>query len=103
MKQKLVSFALVVCVVLSAILGLTSCDKDTIPTATPDTTTAPKKLSAPAVTLNDNVATWGTDMNADKFEISIDGNLSYVESTVTNKTLTDGQTFKVRAKHLLHK
>ena len=90
MKSKILSILLVVCLALSALVGLTSCDDDS-------PTTTPQKLSAPVVTLTDNVATWDADSNADKFEISLDGNLSYVENSVTSKTLTDGQTLKVRA------
>ncbi|MBO5223113.1 MAG: hypothetical protein J6C23_01210 [Clostridia bacterium] len=57
----------------------------------------PQKLSAPVVNLTSNVASWQSNSNADRFEISIDGGLSYVENTVTSKALTDGQTIKVRA------
>ena len=90
MKKRLNSLLIVVCIILSALIGLTSCDESPLGAK-------PQKLSAPIVTLNDNVASWEADANADKFEISIDGELSYVESSVTSKTLTDGQTFKVRA------
>ena len=90
MKQKLVSLLLVAFMVLSALVGLTSCDDD-------QPATTPQKLSAPVITLTGNIASWAADPNADKFEISLDGNLSYVENTATTKTLTDGQTLKVRA------
>ena len=90
MKKRLNSLLIVVCIILSALIGLTSCDESPLGTK-------PQKLSAPIVTLNDNVASWGAVTNADKFEISIDGDLSFVENSVTSKTLTDGQTFKVRA------
>ena len=91
MKKKTLFFLLVMCMVLTALAGLTSCDNNN------STTTTPQKLSAPVVTLTDNVATWSADSNADKFEISLDGNLSYVENSVTTKILTDGQTLKIRA------
>ena len=90
MKKRLNSLLIVVCIMLSALIGLTSCDESPLGTK-------PQKLSAPIVTLNDNVASWGAVANADKFEISIDGDLSFVENSVTSKALTDGQTFKVRA------
>ena len=90
MKNRLFPLLLVGCMILTALVGLTSCDEDA-PTSTP------QKLSAPVVTLTDNVASWSADSNADKFEISLDGDLSYVENSVTSKTLTDGQTFKIRA------
>lgn len=56
-----------------------------------------KPLTAPTVVLTDDTATWSADISADKFEISIDGNLSYIENSVTSRKLTDGQTFKIRA------
>ena len=90
MKKKLISLVIVVIMLVSAFSSLTSCDGNS-------PTTTPQKLSAPVVTLNGNVATWEADANADKFEISLDGNLSYVENSVTSKALTDGQTLKLRA------
>ena len=90
MKKRFFSLLFVVCITILALVGLTSCD-EALPAA------KPQKLSAPVVTLTDNVASWGADSNADKFEISLDGNLSYVENSVTSQTLTDGQTFKIRA------
>ena len=62
-----------------------------------DAPTLPQKLSAPAVTLTGNVASWESDPEADKFEYSLDGNLFYAENTVTSKMLTNGQSFKIRA------
>ncbi len=88
--KKGLSLLLVVCVTVLAFISLTACDDR----PTGDT---PQKLSTPVVTLTENVASWEADSNADKFEISLDGSLSYVENTVTSKTLTDGQTLKVRA------
>lgn len=70
-----------------------NCD-DSTPTPTPST---PTKLTAPTVVLTDDTVTWSADVSADKFEISIDGNLSYIENSVTSRKLTDGQTFKIRA------
>ena len=90
MKKRFVSFLLTVCVMILAMLGLTACDNTPAPNA-------PQKLTTPVVVLTDNVATWDADTNADKFELSLDGNLSYVENTITSKTLMDGETLKVRA------
>ncbi len=92
MKKRLISL-LLACVMLLAVMGLAAC-KDKDDTDEPE---GPVKLSAPTVTLTDNTASWASDANADKFEISIDGNLSYVENTVTAKVLTNGQVFKIRA------
>ncbi len=55
------------------------------------------ELSAPQVLLDGDTATWSANEQADKFEISIDGTLSFVENTVTSKKLENGQTFKIRA------
>ena len=72
-----------------AITGLTGCKEET--------PSAPEKLSAPVVTLTDDVATWNANPNADKFEISVGGKLSYVENDYTSEKLADGVSFKVRA------
>ncbi len=88
MKKKLLSVLLTVCMLILGVLGFVGCGGET-PT--------PQKLPAPVVTLAENVATWEANTDADRFEISIDGNLSYVENTVVRKTLTNGQTLKVRA------
>ena len=90
MKRKLLSLLLTVSMVAAVLAGLVSCGEEPTPSA-------PQKLSSPVITLTDNVASWGTDPHADKFEISLDGNLSYVENTVTSRVITDGQTLKVRA------
>ncbi len=88
--KKRVTLWLMVCLVLFGMLGLTACD-DTPAAKTPD------KLAAPVLTLSGDSVTWEANPNADKFEISLDGTLSYVESSVNSKKLTDGQTIKVRA------
>ena len=56
-----------------------------------------KKLNTPVVTLSGNVASCGANLKAEKFEISLDGVLTYLENTVESYVLLDGQTFKVRA------
>lgn len=56
-----------------------------------------QKLSTPVVILTGNVASWEADSNADKFEISLNGELSYLENSVINKTLENGQSLKIRA------
>ena len=88
MKKRWLSFLLVVGMLLLGLMGFVACNDDP---------TTPQKLSTPVITLTENVASWEGDSNADKFEISLDGNLSYVENTVTSKILIDGQTLKVRA------
>lgn len=57
----------------------------------------PIKLDTPVVTLNNDTATWEKIENVDKYEISINGNLSYVDNSITSKKLTSGDNFKVRA------
>ena len=100
--KRIFALLLTSCFLLIALIGLTSCDGDstTNSTSSTDSTAAPntpQKLSTPVVTLEGNVASWDAFPLADKFEISLDGNLSYVENTVTSKTLSNGQTIKVRA------
>lgn len=55
------------------------------------------KLGTPELVLNGDTATWNLDPLADKYEISVDGNLSYVENVVIGKKLADGQSLKIRA------
>ena len=57
----------------------------------------PTKLTTPTVTLNGRVASWDADPLAEKFEISVNGSLSYMERSVTERVLDAGQSFKVRA------
>lgn len=59
--------------------------------------TLPSKLDTPVVTLQNDTAMWSTNSLADKFEINIDGNLAYIEKSITSNKLEDGQTFKIRA------
>ena len=92
MKKRWLSFIFTACMFVCAVLGLAACGDGAVSTPTP-----PQKLTAPVVVLTENIASWEADENADKFEMSLDGNLSYVENTVTSKALTAGQTFKLRA------
>ncbi|MBE7078858.1 MAG: hypothetical protein E7380_03225 [Clostridiales bacterium] len=95
MRKRLLTLLLSACMTLLGLLGLAACGEETqTPT---QTQTELQKLSAPVVTLDADVASWAADEKADKFEISLDGNLSYVENTITSKKLSDGQTLKVRA------
>ncbi len=55
------------------------------------------KLDAPVVVLIDDTATWEGNEKAEKFEVSLNGILSYLENSVTSKKLEHGQTFKIRA------
>ena len=61
------------------------------------TTPTPEKLTAPDITLDGNVVSWMENELADKYEISINGHLSYIESSIIEWELEDGQTFKIRA------
>ena len=55
------------------------------------------ELDAPMVELIEDTAVWSENENAEKFEVSINGELSYLESNITSYKLTPGQSFKVRA------
>ena len=61
------------------------------------TTKDPEKLTAPDITLDGNMVSWIENELADKYEISINGHLSYIESSITEWELKDGETFKIRA------
>ncbi|MBQ7906951.1 MAG: InlB B-repeat-containing protein [Clostridia bacterium] len=55
-----------------------------------------KKLPTPTVTLDGDTARWKAEIYADRFEISLDGVLYYVENSLTSRKLEDGQTLKIR-------
>ena len=83
---------LCVCLVFVLIIGtfaLTSCNNYV--------GTEAVKLKTPVVVLSENEARWDADSYALRFEISIDGELTYMENSSTSKKLINGQTFKVRA------
>ena len=90
MRRRILSFALLIGLSIISLIGLTSCGNDEQPTG-------PEQLIAPIITLVDDTATWEVNSNAEKFEISLSGELSYVENTYVSKKLTDGQSLKVRA------
>lgn len=77
----------------------TTADTEPVDTTPTDTTTEkqPLKLTAPVVVLTGDTATWSADNLADRFEVSLDGVLSYLENSVIAKKLSDGQSFKIRA------
>lgn len=95
-KTRLSTILLLVLTLLCSIFILASCGGGGSNNGD-DPTPTPTKLTAPTVVLTDDTATWSANVSADKFEISIDGNLSYIENSVTSKKLSDGQTFKIRA------
>lgn len=96
-KTRLSTILLLVLTLLCSIFVLASCDGVSDKNNGDNPTPTPTKLTAPTVVLTDDTATWSADTSADKFEISVDGNLSYIENSVTSKKLSDGQTFKIRA------
>ena len=92
MKKRFLSLLLLICITATAVFGLAGCNKDG-----KDDPPSPEKLSAPVIVLTDDTATWDANPNADKFEISKNGKLSFVENTYVSEKLTDGDTLKVRA------
>ncbi|MBQ3017117.1 MAG: hypothetical protein IJD79_10095, partial [Clostridia bacterium] len=92
MKKKFLSLLLLICITATAVFGLAGCNN-----GDDDITPSPEKLSAPVIVLTDDTATWDADPNADKFEISKNGKLSFAENTYVSEKLTDGDTLKVRA------
>lgn len=85
-RTKILGVFLLVFILLSSALVLASCGGE-----------KEVKLTAPTVTLDGDTARWEADALADKFEISVSGNLSYIENSVTSRKLEDGQSFKIRA------
>ena len=73
MKKRIISLLIALCTLLAVFACFTACGSGGDGGNSSD---APEKLSAPTVTLVGNVASWQTDSNADKFEISLNGNLS---------------------------
>ena len=89
-RMRWTMWILLFCFIIVGMLCLVGCAE------TPNNN-SPQKLNAPALSIQGNIVSWDANTNAEKFEISLDGNLSYVENTVTSKTLSDGQTIKIRA------
>ena len=57
----------------------------------------PKQLDTPVLTIEADIASWEPDSRADKYELNIDGNISYLEKNVSSKKLEKGQTLKIKA------
>ena len=57
----------------------------------------PVKLATPTVVLDGAYAVWEENPLAERFEVSVDGVLSYMENSFTRKKLEDGQSIKIRA------
>ena len=93
-NAKLSVFVLLVIVLLCSSFVLVSCGGGN---GNNNEGSTPAKLTTPSVVLTDDIATWSADINADKFEICINGDFSYIENSVTSQKLIDGQTFKIRA------
>ena len=94
MKRKKLFFVPMLMLLFAfCILAMVSCGKTGGATYQPQ----PVQLSTPIVVVEDNVATWESDALADKFEVSINEKIFYVENTVTSRCLLDGDTFKIRA------
>ncbi|MBQ8177898.1 MAG: bifunctional metallophosphatase/5'-nucleotidase [Clostridia bacterium] len=84
--KKSVVLVIVVCILALSLSGLVGCIDG-----------SSKQLDAPIVWMSGNVAIWGEDTNATKFELSLNGSLISVPNTTTSRALTSGQTLKVRA------
>lgn len=89
MKRICSRFVLIVVVAFLCVTFLSACKNNK--------QTEAVTLETPVVTLDGDVAKWSADESADSFEISVNDSLSYIENSVSQYTLTDGQTFKVRA------
>ena len=56
-----------------------------------------EQLDTPKITLKENLVTWEPIKNAEKYEISVNGILYYVDANTTNYKLNDGESFSIRA------
>ena len=97
MKKRLFTLLLSIVLVTLCAYGLVACDSGGDNKPSSNDNGEVQKLSTPVVILNGNMAVWEANPNAEKFEISLDGALTYMENTVQTKKLNDGETFKVRA------
>ncbi len=90
MKKRYVAkiFVLVVALVMLVSLLVACWEKDT--------PKEPQKLSVATVRLNDDLATWDSNFNADKVEICIDGIITQADLMIESWQLTDGQSLKIR-------
>lgn len=95
MKKKSFLSVLGLCFILPCFFLLSACTKT--PPTEPEEPAEPIKLNAPVVSLNDNIASWTSVDNATSYEVWIDSNTNTISITITQQTLTDGQSFKVRA------
>ena len=93
MKNRLLAVMLALLLVLGSAFIITSCGEE----GDNNGGGAPEKLDAPVVTLNGDTAVWEANQKAERFEISLNGTVSFVENTQTSQKLTDGQAIKVRA------
>ena len=96
-KTRFLAISLLVFTLLCGAFVFASCKNKEEDVETTPIVPEPVQLAAPTVVLTDNVATWSAIPMADKYEISIDDEKSYVENSVTSRKLVDGQTIKVRA------
>ena len=97
-KTKFVVMLLALIMMISAFV-LSSCKFDIDPQNPPSEVQSGgiTRLALPVIVLENDTAYWTANPDAEKFEISIDGMLYYVENTVDSKKLEDGQKFKIRA------
>ncbi len=91
-KSGILTFLALMLTFVLCVFAFVSCKEEDTPK-----NDKPVALDAPSVSLFNNIALWEANPNAERFEISINGNLSYIENTVTSRTLSDGETFKIRA------
>ena len=95
MKKKSFLSVLGLCFILPCFFLLSACTKT--PPTEPEEPAEPIKLNASVATLNDDVVSWTAVSNASSYEISVNNSTNTIAITITQYTLTDGQTFKVRA------
>ena len=88
--KRIIGILLVISMLLCTVVGMTSC----FPESKPD---EPVKLSAPNVTLTDDIASWESVEGAIGYDLNLDGSIFSYDTSVTSRRLYPGETLLVRA------
>lgn len=90
MKNKLLTLLTCAAIISSCAFGLSACDAD-------DNNDKLSQLPKPVVTIEDGYAKWQPALGTEKFEISVNRVLYYLENTATDYPLNVDDSFKIRA------
>ena len=88
--KRIIGLLLVISMLLCTVVGMTSCFPESKPGE-------PVKLSAPKVTLTDDIASWESVEGAIGYDLNLDGSIFSYDTSVTSRRLYPGETLLVRA------